>query len=44
MMTRVLRLLAIGLLAVVVLGWAAPASAQQYTGRIEVTAEDSTGA
>ena len=44
MRTRVLRLLAIGLLAVVVLGWAAPASAQQYTGRIEVTAEDSTGA
>jgi hypothetical protein len=44
MMTRALRLLAIGLLAVVVLGWAAPASAQQYTGRIEVTAEDSTGA
>jgi hypothetical protein len=44
MTTRNLRLLAIGLLAVVVLGWAAPASAQQYTGRIEVTVEDSTGA
>jgi hypothetical protein len=44
MVNRVLRLLAIGLLAVVVLGWAAPALAQQYTGRIEITAEDSTGA
>ena len=44
MMTRVLRLLAIGLLAVIVLGWAAPASAQNYTGRIEITIEDSTGA
>lgn len=44
MRTCVLRLLAIGLLAVVVIGWAAPASAQNYTGRIEITVEDSTGA
>jgi hypothetical protein len=44
MTTRALRLLAVGLLAVVVLVWAAPVSAQQYTGRIEVTVEDATGA
>ena len=41
---RTLRLLAIGLLAVVVAGWASPASAQDYTGRVEITVEDSTGA
>ena len=41
---RILRLLAIGLLAVVVAGWASPASAQNYTGRIDITVEDSTGA
>ena len=44
MNSRILRLLAIGLLAVVVAGWASPASAQEYTGRIEITVEDSTGA
>jgi hypothetical protein len=41
---RMLRLLAIGLLAVCVAGWASPASAQDYTGRIDITVEDSTGA
>ena len=44
MMLRYLRLLAVGLLAVVVLGWATPASAQNYTGRIDITIEDTTGA
>ena len=41
---HIVRLPAIGLLAVVVAGWTAPASAQNYTGRIDIIGEDSTGA
>jgi len=44
MKLRYLRLLAVGLLAVVVFGWANTASAQNYTGRIEITVIDTTGA
>jgi len=44
MTLRSLRLLAIGLMAIAAIAWSMPAAAQTYTGRIDITLEDATGA